>query len=86
MHAYVPQGADGNVSAGRFQRDSAAIGVGDRDDIIDVRESRQQFLFNAADRIIHRRRDALDSGRNPENILCSHAPVAVAMSLKRQTG
>jgi hypothetical protein len=83
VEADVAQRADGNGRARSVDRDAAAVGVLQRDDVVDVREARQQLLPDAPHREVHDARHALHGRRDREHVARAHGAVGVAVSLER---
>ena len=65
---------------------AAAIGVVERDNVIDMRKSRKQFAADSLNGVTNNARDALHGVCYCQNISGADAPVAVSKTLKRIPG
>ena len=86
MLADIPQGANGNGGSGGVDGYAAAISVSDRDNIVHSGITRQNLRADAPHGVIDGRGDALDSGRDPENVLGSDAAVGVSKAVEGVAG
>ena len=62
---------------------AAAVRMRDRDNVIHIREARQQFGFDTVRGVFDRGGDALNCCRDAENIARADAAIGVAIALKR---
>ena len=81
----IAYGADRDVRVSGSDRHPAAVAVGERHHVIDVRVLGQQFILDALDRMVEHAGHALDGRRNPENIARANGTVGVAIPLEGVT-
>ncbi len=86
MKADGPDRPDRDRRSRGIDGDAAAVGVRDRDYVVDIRESRQQFCANATDRVVHCGRDALNRCRNAQEIPGASRAIRVSIPLEGAVG
>jgi len=78
----ILQRADRHNGLGCGDRDAAAIGMGQRDHVVDVGIFRQQLGTDFLDRVLQRSGDALHRGRDAEDVLGAHRTVGIAKTFE----
>ena len=78
----VAHGADGNVGIRRRNRHAAAVAVGQRHHVIDMRVLGQQLVLDALDRMVQHAGNALHGGGNAEDVARAHGAVRIAIALE----
>ncbi len=78
----VAHSADRDIRIRCGDRHAAAVTVGQRHHVIDVRVIGQQFVLDTLDRMVQHAGNALHGGGDTENIACAHGAVGVAIALE----